>query len=75
MAKYSGKKRPSQNPPPQPTHVQGTNKGEEFAKQKGKEPGRGEAGRKSYRTARDSTGIDAGNREPIHPDMPDIPPA
>ncbi len=75
MAKdYPGKKRPAKNPPPQPVHVEGMDKGEELARKKGKEPGRGEPDRKSYRTARDSTGVNAADREPIHPDMPDIPP-
>lgn len=71
----SAKKRPARNAPPQPNHVKGINKGEELALKKGKEPGRGERGKTSYRTARDSTGIDADAREPIHPDSPDIPPA
>jgi hypothetical protein len=47
-------------------------KGEEYALQHGKEAGRG--GRQ-YRSARDSTGINADQRRPIHPAMPDIPPA
>lgn len=61
--------------PPDPVHVEGTIKGEELARQKGREPGRGERGIKDYRSARDSTGISAENRKPIHPDMPNIPPA
>ncbi|HEX4086792.1 MAG TPA: hypothetical protein VHY22_17900 [Chthoniobacteraceae bacterium] len=61
--------------PPQPVHIPGTSRGEELALTKGKEPGRrGHAGR-NYRGARDSTGINARNRRPIHPDMPSIPPA
>lgn len=60
--------------PPKPVHVAGTNKGEEAVKNKGREPGRGHGGR-AYRTARDSTSINAEKREPIHPDMPSIPPA
>lgn len=59
---------------PQPVHVKGTNKGEEYAKEKGKEPGRGEGGR-HYRTARDSTAINPEHRDPILPEMPNIPPA
>ncbi len=58
---------------PQPNHVPGTNKGEEQALTS-KEAGR-EAGRKKYQDARDSTGINAAQRQPIHPDMPQIPPA
>ena len=60
--------------PPKGTHVPGTNRGEELARQKGREPGRDEHGR-SYRTARDSTGLCADEREPIDPRMPQIPPA
>ena len=59
--------------PPVPTHVPGTTRGERVAVEKGIEAGRG--GQKSYRTARDSTGVRPTDRRPIHPDMPDIPPA
>lgn len=48
-------------------------RGEEMAASKGREPGRG--GQKYYRSARDSTGINAKAREPISPAMPNIPPA
>jgi hypothetical protein len=58
---------------PDPTHIAGTNKGEEQALTT-KEPGR-ETGRKNYQDARDSTGINADARQPIHPAMPHIPPA
>jgi hypothetical protein len=58
---------------PEPTHVPGTNKGEEQALTS-KEPGR-EAGRKNYQSMRDSTGINAEARGPIHPSMPHIPPS
>lgn len=64
----------SKSDPPKPVHVEGTHKGEEAVKDRGREPGRGQPGR-SYRTARDATSINPINREPIHPDMPDIPPA
>ena len=57
----------------QPNHVPGTNKGEEQALTS-KEVGR-EAGRKNYQDARDATGINADKRQPIHPAMPNIPPA
>jgi hypothetical protein len=57
---------------PQPVHIAGTKKGEEAALHK-KEPGRG--GDPQYRSARDSTGINAKNRGPIAPSMPHIPPA
>jgi hypothetical protein len=58
---------------PQPSHIPGTNKGEEQALTT-KEPGR-EAGRKNYQDARDSTGINSDKRQPIDPSMPNIPPA
>jgi hypothetical protein len=58
---------------PQPSHIPGTNKGEEQALTT-KEVGR-QAGRKNYQDARDSTGINAAARQPIHPAMPNIPPA
>jgi hypothetical protein len=58
---------------PQPVHVAGTPKGEEQAL-KSREPGR-DPDRKYYRTARDSTGINAKDREPIVPGMANIPPA
>jgi len=59
--------------PPEPVHVPGTTKGEELVLNKGREPGRG--GGRSHRTARDSTGIGAEQREPIDPRMPHMPPA
>ena len=59
--------------PPEPIHIAGTIRGEEFALRKGREPGRGE--QKQYRSARDSTGINAANAQPIDPAMPNIPPA
>ena len=58
---------------PQPVHVAGTPKGEEQAL-KSHEPGR-DNDRKNYRSARDSTGINAEKRQPILPVMPNIPPA
>jgi hypothetical protein len=60
------------NKPPEPVHISGTIKGEELSLNK-KEPGRGT--RKQYRDARDSTGINADQRQPIDPSMPNIPPA
>ncbi len=59
--------------PPRPVHVPGIHKGEEYALTAGREPGRGCRGQ--YRSARDSTGINPENRQPIHPAMPNIPPA
>lgn len=59
--------------PPVPDHVAGTPKGEEQALSS-REPGR-DPDRKNYRTARDSTGINADKREPIVPGMANIPPA
>jgi hypothetical protein len=61
------------NKPPQPTHVAGNGKGEEMAL-KNREPGR-DPDRKHYRSARDSTGINPSDRQPILPVMPNIPPA
>ncbi len=61
--------------PPRPVHVTGTNKGEELVQDKGREPGRNDPGRRPYRTARDSTGLNANRHEPIDPRMPEIPPA
>ncbi len=61
--------------PPAPVHVPRTQKGEELAQRKGKEPGRKEPGTHGYRSARDSTGINAKDREVIDPRMPSMPPA
>lgn len=61
--------------PPDPVHIEGTTKGEELARKEGREPGRRRSGAGGYRSSRDSTGIAAEGRKPIHPDMPDIPPA
>ena len=60
--------------PPKPTHIPGTNKGEELVSQNGREPGRSK-NRKYYRSARDSTGLNAENHGPIDPRMPEMPPA
>lgn len=59
--------------PPNPVHVSGIHRGEEYALEQGREPGRGCPGQ--YRSARDSTGINARKHAPIHPAMPSIPPA
>jgi hypothetical protein len=59
--------------PPILAHVPGTTRDERLALDKGIEAGRG--GKKSYRTSRDATGIRPADRRPIHPDMPDMPPA
>jgi len=64
-----------QNDPPKPTHVPGTNKGEEMVLKRGHEAGRAERGKNGYRSARDSTAINAAGREPIDPRMPQMPPA
>ncbi|MDB6110878.1 MAG: hypothetical protein JWR69_2628 [Pedosphaera sp.] len=58
--------------PPEPVHVPGTVRGEELSLKEGKEAGR-RSGRKYYRSARDSTGINADDRQPILPSMPNIP--
>jgi hypothetical protein len=57
--------------PPEPVHVPGMLKGEELALEH-HEPGRGGV---QYRVARDSTGINPEHHKPIHPAMPNIPPA
>jgi hypothetical protein len=61
--------------PPKPRHVAGTNKGEELASKHGREPGRDEKGKRGYRSARDSTGLNANARGPVDPRMPEMPPA
>lgn len=62
-----------QSEPPEPVHVPGIHKGEEYALEHGHEQGRGCAGQ--YRSARDSTSINPEKHAPIHPAMPSIPPA
>jgi hypothetical protein len=57
--------------PPDPVHMGGMAKGEEYALKHGKEPGRGG---KHYRSARDATSINPSLRKPIDPAMPDLPP-
>lgn len=61
--------------PPKPTHVAGTHKGEELVKRRGREPGRAEAGKAGYRSARDSTSINPESHGPVDPRMPEMPPA
>ncbi len=60
--------------PPKPTHVPGTNKGEELVAKRGREPGRDVRGKNGYRSARDSTAINADHQGPIDPRMPEMPP-
>ncbi len=63
------------------SHGAGVAKGEEQVENEGKEPGRhdtGEDGRgrpTGTSTARDSTGINPEDAEPIDEDMPNMPPA
>jgi len=63
------------------SHTPGTAKGEEKVSDEGKEEGRhdhddSEGNRPSGgSTARDSTSINPEDREPIDPDMPNLPPA
>jgi len=59
---------------PQPNHIPGTVRGEEMVLHHGREPGRSQDSR-NYRTARDATGINPRARQPILPDMPNLPPA
>jgi hypothetical protein len=61
--------------PPKPVHVPGTNKGEEMVQRLGREPGRAEKGKNGYRSARDSTSINANAADPIDPRMRCMPPA
>lgn len=56
-----------------PAHTPGTNRGEEWVKRAGPEPGRDDS--RAGRVARDATGINAQDREPIDPRMPHLPPA
>ena len=53
-----------------PSHTEGTHRGEDWVKEC-KEAGRETAAA----TARSSTGINAGDRDPIDPRMPFLPPA
>jgi hypothetical protein len=53
-----------------PSHTPGTTRGEETVFKKGPEPGR----EKGTRTARDSTSINAKDRDPVDPRMPHMPP-
>jgi hypothetical protein len=53
-----------------PSHTPGTLRGEELIRKKGPEPGR----TNGTRTARDSTSINAKDREPIDSRMPHLPP-
>jgi hypothetical protein len=56
--------------PDSPAHTPGVHKGEEWSRNH-KEPGRENA----TVTARSATGINAKNRAPIDPRMPNLPPA
>lgn len=64
-----------------PTHEPGTRKGEELADTDGKEAGRFDTGETGAdrpaggSTARDSTGINPEDEQPIDPDSPNMPPA
>jgi hypothetical protein len=60
--------------PPEPVHVPGTNKGEELVRRYGREAGREDNPNGPYRTARDATAINADERGPIDPRMPNLPP-
>ena len=60
--------------PPKPIHVARTNKGEELATKLGREAGREEKGKNGYRSARDSTSVNADTHGPIDPRMPEMPP-
>jgi hypothetical protein len=67
--------------PDAPSHSAGTSKGEEQIKNQGKEPGRIDTGTDdegrptATTTARNSSSVNADEREPIDPEMPDMPPA
>jgi hypothetical protein len=57
-----------------PSHTPGTQRGELMAKKKGREPGRDDP-MTAFRTARDSTSVNAEDMGPIDPRMPHLPPA
>jgi hypothetical protein len=59
--------------PDLPAHTPGTPKGEELVRRHGREAGR--QNKDPHRVARDSTSINAQDREPIDPRMPELPPA
>jgi hypothetical protein len=59
--------------PDLPAHTPGTPNGEERVERHGLEAGRQHG--QPHRTARDSTSINARAREPIDPQMPEMPPA
>ena len=60
------------NPPPDiDAHTEGTKRGEQWAYEGRKEPGREGEGR----TARDATSVNPKARQPIDPRMPNLPPA
>jgi hypothetical protein len=61
--------------PPRPVHVQGTSKGEEVVRRRGREPGRSGRNERAYRTARDATSINPQDAAPIDPRSPSMPPA
>jgi hypothetical protein len=54
------------------SHTPGTSRGEERVRRYGKEPGR--SNKQPSRTARDATGINPQEEEPIDPRMPEMPP-
>ncbi len=64
-----------------PAHDIGTGKGEEASIRQGKEAGRHDTGKDETgrptgtSTARDSSSVNVDEREPIDPDMPNMPPA
>jgi hypothetical protein len=58
--------------PDSPTHVGGTRQGNDPP---GLDPGWKKVGNKLFATARRSTGISPGAREPITPGAPNLPPA
>ena len=64
----------SKKHPPKPVHIAGTHQGNEMVKTAGPEPGRHPDKKGKYRTARDATSINPEAENPIHPDMPHIPP-
>jgi hypothetical protein len=72
-----GTQKGTDGPSPEP----GTRKGGEMADSDGTEPGRHEKGETGAdrpaggSTARDSTGINPEDRNPIDPDSPNLPPA
>ncbi len=60
--------------PPAGTHVAGVGKAEERGTKLGAGSGRGEKGKKGYRSARDATSVNQKGQAPVDPSMTEMPP-